>query len=165
MIFLTVGSSLPFDRLVRMIDDAVVDASIEEEVFGQIGGGSYTPRGFAFTRFLGKQRYNECFDRATAIISHAGIGTISHALKLSKPILVMPRQKALRELVDDHQLMTAERFSDLGHVLAFSSHIELMNQLPAFGHFQPKVRRPNVEGISAVVNDYLNGLVSTNHKR
>jgi UDP-N-acetylglucosamine transferase subunit ALG13 len=72
----------------------------------------------------------------------------------------MPRQKALRELVDDHQLVTAAKFAALGHVLAFSSLSDLMEQLPALGHFRPKVRQPNVGGVAAAIGDYLTGLVS-----
>jgi beta-1,4-N-acetylglucosaminyltransferase len=121
MIFLTVGSVLPFDRLVRLIDAAVEDSIIKDEVFAQIGSGNYMPRRLEYARFIGKRQYDEFLSRSTAIISHAGIGTISSALKLNKPILVMPRRMANREHVDDHQLMTARTFSALGHVLTFSN--------------------------------------------
>jgi UDP-N-acetylglucosamine transferase subunit ALG13 len=163
MIFLTVGSSQPFDRLVRLIDDAVRDSTIEDEVFAQIGRGGYIPRRLEFARFLGKQQYNEYVDKAAAIISHAGIGTISCALKANKPILVMPRQKALRELVDDHQLMTAAKFASLGHVLTFSNRGELMEQLVALEYFRPTERKPNAEGIATVIGEYLKGLISASH--
>jgi UDP-N-acetylglucosamine transferase subunit ALG13 len=160
MIFLTVGSALPFDRLVRLIDDAVGESIIEDEVFAQIGSGSYVPRRLECVRFLEKRQYDECFNRATAIISHAGIGTISCALKLNKPILVMPRRKANRELVDDHQLTTARKFSALGHVLTFSDRSELAEQLVALRRFRPSPRKPNVEGIAAVIGEYLKELSS-----
>jgi UDP-N-acetylglucosamine transferase subunit ALG13 len=161
MIFLTVGSSLPFDRLVRLIDDAVGESAIEGEVFAQIGRGGYTPRRLEFTRFLGSQEYDEYFSKASAVICHAGIGTISCALRLNKPALVMPRRKAMHELVDDHQLLTARKFAALGHVLTFSNRSELMEQLASLGNFRPKERKPNVEGIATMIGDYLTGIVST----
>ena len=160
MIFLTVGSVLPFDRLVRLIDDAVEDSIIENEVFAQIGSGSYVPRRLEYVRFLEKRQYDDCLNRATAIIGHAGIGTINCALKLNKPILVMPRRRENRELVDDHQLMTARKFSALGHVLTFSDRSELIEQLVALGRFQPSPRKPNVEGIATVIGQYLTALSS-----
>lgn len=38
------------------------------------------------------------------------MGTIIGALTIGKPILIVPRQKALNETRNDHQLGTAERF-------------------------------------------------------
>jgi UDP-N-acetylglucosamine transferase subunit ALG13 len=165
MIFLTVGSSQPFDRLVRLIDEAVVDSTIEDEVFAQIGRGRYVPQRLEFTSFLGKQQYDEYFNKASAIISHAGIGTISCALRLNKPILVMPRRKAMRELVDDHQLMTARTFAALGHILSFSSRSELVEQLAALGHFRPTERKPNVEAVATAIGGYLAELISARGQR
>ena len=55
-------------------------------------------------------------DSADAIIGHAGIGTIITALQLAKPLLVMPRQGALRETRNDHQLATARRFCNFPSV-------------------------------------------------
>jgi UDP-N-acetylglucosamine transferase subunit ALG13 len=160
MIFLTVGSTQPFDRLVRLIDESVAESIIEAKVFAQIGRGSYVPQRIEWARFLGKQQYDEYFGKASAIISHAGIGTISCALRLNKPILVMPRQKVMHEHVDDHQLMTAEKFAALGHVLTFSDRSELMQQIACLDTFRPSERRPNVEGIANVIGDYLTRLVA-----
>jgi UDP-N-acetylglucosamine transferase subunit ALG13 len=46
MIFLTVGTQFPFDRLVRAVDEAFDNGAIDEEVFAQIGETSYRPRNF-----------------------------------------------------------------------------------------------------------------------
>ncbi len=59
---------------------------------------------------------------ATAIVAHAGMGTILTALEMGKPLLVMPRRAALGEHRNDHQLATASRFAELGRVkVAFST--------------------------------------------
>ena len=52
----------------------------------------------------------------TAIVAHAGMGTILTALEIGKPLLVMPRRAALGEHRNDHQLATARRFADLGEL-------------------------------------------------
>ena len=158
MIFLTVGSSLPFDRLVRLIDSAVGDGLFDQEVFGQIGAGRYEPNHCRFVRFLAKHDYDDMFRKASAIVSHAGIGTISAALKTQKPILVMPRRKEHGELVDDHQTLTAERFAALGHVLAFSDRNGLEEGLRHLADFVPARRSPNVEGIACEIGSFLNQL-------
>ena len=85
---------VPFDRLVRLIDDAVSERLIKEPVFAQIGNGRYIPNNFEFARMLSRTQFDAHFNRASAVIGHAGIGTIGAALKIRKPLLVMPRSKA-----------------------------------------------------------------------
>ncbi|MBX3707332.1 MAG: hypothetical protein KF911_11945 [Pseudomonadales bacterium] len=158
MIFLTVGSALPFDRLVEMVDRAVGDGVVREEVFAQVGAGRYRPLHCEFVDFLARPEYEARFAQASAVVSHAGIGTIATALKAGKPIMVMPRKKVHGELVDDHQALTAERFAALGHVLAFSTRAEFeagMRRLPGF---VPAPRHANAEGVARAIGTLLNQL-------
>lgn len=155
MIFLTVGSALPFDRLVQMVDDILPSLKLHEPVFAQIGRGRYIPKHFEYIDFLPKIEFDKAFEQASFVISHAGIGTIGIALRTRKPILVMPRQEAFGELVDDHQMLTARKFETLGHILAFSTPEELVSKMSAVHEFAPKVRRANVEGISFVIEEFL----------
>jgi beta-1,4-N-acetylglucosaminyltransferase len=155
VIFLTVGSALPFDRLVQMVDEAAPMLSASESVFAQIGRGQYKPRHFEYVDFLSKVEFDRAFERASLVISHAGIGTIKNALYASKPILVMPRQKVFGELVDDHQVLTAHRFEEMGHLLAFSTREEFSAKIANAHNFSPKPRRANAEGISAAIGAFL----------
>ena len=95
MIFVTVGTSFPFDRMVRALDDSVADGKIDSELFGQVGIGGYHPRSFESVETLDKKIFDEYFKNAEAIIAHAGMGTITMALEQDKPILVMPRLKKI----------------------------------------------------------------------
>lgn len=155
MIFLTVGSALPFDRLVKLVDDIVPTLKLDQPLFAQIGQGRYRPRHFKYTDFLPKAEFDNTFDQATLIISHAGIGTIGMALRANKAILVMPRQKAFGELVDDHQFLTAQKFETLGHVLSFSSPEEFTTKMDVSRSFIPRKRFANVEGISNAIEALL----------
>jgi len=112
MIFLTVGSELPFDRLVKVADEWSARHP-ENRVFGQIndpGPTGYRPSHFEWCTFLTPEDYTTHFDRADMIISHAGMGSIINALSMAKPILVMPRLAQYREHRNDHQLATATKF-------------------------------------------------------
>lgn len=160
MIFVTVGSALPFDRLVKLIDDAVADGLITVPVFTQIGSGTYTPRHCKYVRVLSRSQYDSHFERATAVISHAGIGTITAALKARKSLLVMPRLPDFGELVDNHQLNTAKRFAALGHVLLFEDRSGLIANLARLADFTPEARHPNIEGVAVVIGRYLSELVA-----
>ena len=115
MIFLTLGTQLPFDRLVRALDDWCAATGQGGEVTAQIpdpGARGYRPRSFAWTGWMAPEAYEATAREAAAIVSHAGMGTIITALTLGTPLLIMPRRAALGEHRNDHQLATAWRFAD-----------------------------------------------------
>lgn len=112
MIFLTTGTQLPFDRLVRALDDWVEVANPSCEIFGQVlpdRHDPYVPKSFRPVERLSPTEYAEVFDRARLIVSHAGMGTILTALTQGKQICVMPRQVKYKEHRNDHQLATIEK--------------------------------------------------------
>jgi UDP-N-acetylglucosamine transferase subunit ALG13 len=107
MIFVTVGTQLSFDRLIVAVDAWSRD-NPGEEVFSQIGPGTFKPKYGKFEEFLQPDKANELFQRADLIVAHAGMGSILTALKYRKPILVLPRRASLWEHRNEHQLATAK---------------------------------------------------------
>lgn len=142
MIFVTVGTQLPFDRLVAAVDEWAA-AGEDREVFAQIGPSSLRPRHIAYEQFIAPAECSERMRAASAIVAHAGMGTILTALELGKPLLVMPRRAALGEHRNDHQLATVRRFSELGNVKAAFDEHELPGQLDELdrGAGQPCISR------------------------
>jgi UDP-N-acetylglucosamine transferase subunit ALG13 len=106
MIFVTVGAQMPFDRLVRAVDEWAGD-SRRGDVFAQIGPSGYRPRHLQYAQFINPLQYEDAVTLADVIVSHAGMGTIITALERGKPILVMPRRGDLGETRNDHQVATA----------------------------------------------------------
>ncbi len=109
MIFLTIGTHEPFDRLVRAVDEWCAAAGTGALVFGQIAGphpGGYQPRNFQWVARLDPQDYERRIAEARLIVSHAGMGSILTALHHAKPIVVMPRRGHLHETRNDHQFTT-----------------------------------------------------------
>jgi UDP-N-acetylglucosamine transferase subunit ALG13 len=115
MIFVTVGTDLPFDRLVRVVDSWAAETG-RDDVFAQIGEGGWEPSHIAFTHFLQPPEFVERFKSASMVISHAGMGTILSALHYGKPILVMPKRASLREHRNEHQLATARHMKETASV-------------------------------------------------
>lgn len=109
MIFATVGAQMGFDRLIRAVD-AWAAQHPETPVFAQIGPGDYTPEHCEWTRFIEPADFRTRVDGATAIVGHAGMGTIITALQHGKPVVIMPRKGDMQETRNDHQVATAERF-------------------------------------------------------
>ncbi len=111
MIFLTIGTQEPFDRLVRAVDAWA--ATHETPVFGQLGAlkpDSHRPAHFPWAQFVHADEYQARLDACDMLVAHAGMGSIISALSWGKPILIMPRRASLGEHRNEHQLATAEKF-------------------------------------------------------
>ncbi len=155
MIFVTVGSMFPFDRLVRAMDEHVAAGRITDEVVAQIGSGSYEPKHLRFERFMEKQPFEHLLHTADCIVSHAGIGSIATALAHDKPMLVMPRLKRHGEHVNDHQVATAKKYAELGHVLVAYDADEIVPVLSRLSQFRPAPRVVNTVGVAERVGRFL----------
>jgi UDP-N-acetylglucosamine transferase subunit ALG13 len=113
VILVTVGSQLPFCRLLRAVD-AWCAANGRSDVIGQIGAvgpDHYRPKHFKYDPFIPPGKFDELTAQADLIIAHAGMGSIIGALRNAKPIVIMPRRASLGEHRNDHQLATASRFA------------------------------------------------------
>lgn len=155
MIFLAVGTQFGFDRLVKAVDQAVEAKIILEPVFAQIGLGKYIPNQIEYVVDLEKEVFDRTLSSCQAIISHAGMGNISLALKANKPLLVMPRRKKYGEVVNDHQVDTARKFEELGHILVAYDESELAEKIKLLKTFIPKPRNPNRQGVIDRISQYL----------
>jgi len=158
MIFLTVGTQFPFDRLVKAVDETVRKNGLDEQIFAQVGDTTYRPRNFEAVSSLEKTKFDKHFNEADSIISHAGMGTITMALEKKKPLLVMPRLKKYGEVVNDHQLDIASRFEKLGYLLVAYCKDDLpekMRQLKTFIHCE---RETQPEAVSERIAQFLKSL-------
>ena len=127
MIFVTIGTQLPFDRLIKIIDELA--PQLNEEVVAQVYQCGFMPKNIRTIDFLAPDEFNTLFDKARLIISHAGMGTILSALQKDKPIIVFPRIAALGEHRNEHQLATANKFKELGSVYVAMNENELRTLL------------------------------------
>ena len=109
MIFLTVGTQLPFERLVSCVDE-FSGVHQDLEIYGQIGSCIYRPRNFVSVKELTIKEFEEKLSEASLIISHAGMGSIITALCNNKPICIMPRRVEYNEHRNNHQVGTALKF-------------------------------------------------------
>ncbi|MFQ3667175.1 MAG: glycosyltransferase [Sphingomonadaceae bacterium] len=111
MIFLSVGTQEPFDRLVRAVDSWAAAAPVP--VFGQLGAlgpESYRPAHMQWAEFIPADQYEARLQACRVMVAHAGMGSIISALTHMKPLLILPRRASLGEHRNEHQLATAEKF-------------------------------------------------------
>ena len=159
MIFMTLGTyPLPFDRLLIAIDEIYGQGLIYDELFGQIGHTDYVPKYFKYTHIMTKESFDDFFIKADTIISHAGMGTISMALDMNKPLLVIPRLAKYNEVVNDHQLGTAHKFEELGHILVAYQVEELSEKFKQLKTFIPIPRTNQADNVASRVKTFLEEL-------
>ncbi|WP_323001170.1 glycosyltransferase [Denitromonas sp.] len=106
-IFLTVGSMLPFDRLVKAMD-RWAGTTPYAEVFGQIGETHYQPINFEFSKMISPSEYRSRLSSCDLVVSHAGMGTVITASEIGRPLIVLPRHPEWAEVTSNHQLATAK---------------------------------------------------------
>jgi UDP-N-acetylglucosamine transferase subunit ALG13 len=155
MIFLTVGTVMPFDRLVQAVDEAVAAGIIKTSVFAQIGETSLRPRNMEYAAVLDKHDFDRKVAEAEYLISHAGMGSITTALERDKRLLVMPRRKRFREHVNDHQVATARKFGALGHVLVAYDAGEIPRRLQEIVSFAPAPRVSQADRVAGRIMQFL----------
>jgi len=158
MIFLTVGTQFPFDRLVKAIDQAAGKNGFNEKIFAQVGTSSYQPCSFDAVPSMEKEVFDRHIHEASAIIGHAGMGTITMAMENQKPLLVMPRLKKYGEVVNDHQVAIAKEFEKLGHILVANTEDEIPETIKQLKSFEPKPRKVQTKAVIDRISKFLNEL-------
>lgn len=157
MIFVTVGTQLAFDRMVRAIDAWAGAASPKPEVFAQIGPTELVPQHLEHKAFVEPGEFAERAGAADAIVAHAGMGSIITALTFGKPIIIMPRRADLGEQRNDHQLATAARFADRPGVMVARDETELPGLLDRLADLRgaepiPEFASP---GLIGAIRDFI----------
>lgn len=125
MIFVTVGTQLPFERLVAAVDNWSGTKSPKPEVLAQVGAGRLDYVNLRSVRTLDGAQYSAAVADAELIIAHAGTGSILTALDYGIPVIVMPRDNRRGEHRDDHQMQTARQLETMGLVSIAWSETEL----------------------------------------
>lgn len=120
MIFITVGTQLPFDRLLEYFDEWRTEVGYTGKVVAQIGEDShFSSPLIEIFKTLSSEQYYYWFCQADGIVSHTGMGSILSCLDHDKRGVFLPRQYALGEHRNDHQLDTAQAFAGKYPTLEF----------------------------------------------
>lgn len=124
MIFVTVGTQLPFPRLIDAMNNWAT--TTDEPVIAQTGPEPGNWPHLDTRKHLTPAEFEDLFSTARVIVAHAGIGTILSAKRLGKPLIIAPRRHALGEHRNDHQMATAAQVGKLPGI-----HVaENMDDLP-----------------------------------
>jgi UDP-N-acetylglucosamine transferase subunit ALG13 len=160
MIFLTVGTEFPFNRLLKAVDDHLERSLYTEEVYAQIGVSQYKPCNMEWIDFLDRDNFEKRIIDSSTVISHAGIGTIIDCLYYKKPLVVFPRLKEYGEIVNDHQLLTAKKFEAMRYIIVAYDIMDLPNCINKAKLFKPPNINSNLRKIISGIDSFINELRS-----
>ncbi|MBN2372459.1 beta(1,3)galactosyltransferase EpsH [bacterium] len=113
MIFVTVGVSQPFDRLIKEVDR--ISKNIPDNMFAQIGRSYYEPGNIPYKRFLSQKEVDDYIEKSRIVITHGGFGSIFGVLSKGKPLISVPKVFELDKTDNDQ--------TDLVRLLEFEGRL------------------------------------------
>lgn len=158
MIFVTVGTQLPFERLVRAVDEWA-GINKHKTVFIQLGETLFHPNNCAFSAFTNPANWEQLFQVSELIVSHAGMGTILKSIEYDKPLILMPRLASLGEHRNDHQVATALKFESYSNIKVVNEVADLLHALdspPISGGVLGQERSINLEILIGEIKKFIN---------
>lgn len=104
MIFVTVGTTGPFDELLQEVDRLAANGLFAEEIICQGGQSAYQMQ--HAKQFVGRNNIGDLIAQSAFVISHGGL-TVIELLRAKKPFVAFPNPR----LADDHQAFFLQQIS------------------------------------------------------
>jgi UDP-N-acetylglucosamine transferase subunit ALG13 len=132
LIFVTVGTEhYPFERLVGWVDGWLAERSDPRVQCVIQHGTSAAPAHAEASSYLEYDHVEKLMRDAAAVVCHGGTGSVMLARHLGKRPIVVPRERARGEHVDDHQVVLARALAARGEVVEARSRRDLHASLDA----------------------------------
>lgn len=128
MIFVTVGSQMPFERMIDIVDQWAGN-NPDVKVVAQVGNSEKQYHNLESHKLLTPSEFDSYVEKCGLMVSHAGMGSILTSREYGKSIVTMPRLSRFKETRNDHQVDTANRLRDLDIVRTFESLEQLSSAI------------------------------------
>ena len=155
MILVTIGTQdKEFKRLLDIIEDAIENDIIKEEVVVQAGSTKYDSKNMKIFDVIPMNEFDKLMKKCDILITHGGVGSIITGLKNNKKIIAMARLKIYKESANDHQLQIIDNFSKEGYLLKLDNNnlAEVLNEAK---HFKPQKFISNTDNMIKLISDYI----------
>ena len=156
MILVTLGTQdKEFVRILDKIDKLINKKIIKEEVIVQAGYTKYKSKNMKVFDYVSKDELEDYIDKASFIITHAGVGTILDCLKKNKKVIAVPRLSKYNEHTNDHQVQIVEEFSKENYILSIYEVDELEDAIKNLKKFKPTKYKSNNKNMVKLVDSYI----------
>ena len=112
--FVTVGTVMPFDRLVKAVEQLQKDGLLPERIVAQVGDGGYHPQGWETHERLSFAQVQAILEQADLVFCHGGTGSLVTGCRAACRVVAMPRAARRGEHYDDHQEEIVTAFAERG---------------------------------------------------
>lgn len=129
LLFATVGATLPFDRLVALVEHAHEAGLLPPEVVVQRGTGGRDVAGVRSVESLPFAEIEALLRRADIVVCHGGTGSLITALREQCHVIAVPRTHARGEHYDDHQSEIVTAFAERGLIQSANTDAEFATAL------------------------------------
>lgn len=144
-----------FTRLLKEIEKNMEDGIIKEEVIVQAGYTKYNSDKMKIFEMIDKEELKKLVDKASLVITHAGVGSISIALGKGKKVIAVPRLSKYSEHVNDHQLDIVNEFANKGYIIGIKDVSELKDAIIKSKDFVPNEYKSNSEKLIKIIEGFI----------
>ena len=138
MIFIATGTqNKQFERIFKIVDNAIEKGYVKEEVIAQTGFTNYNSKNIKCIKFMSDKKLNEYMKDADLVLAHGGIGTITSALSHKRKVFAMARLSMYNEHVNDHQLQIVDKFAALGYIKKITDFDDFVREYKNLKKFKP----------------------------
>lgn len=156
MIFVTVGTQIPFDRLLKSVEKQIELGNIKEKVIAQAGVTNFKSDKMKIVGFIPMDEFKKIIEESKIIICHGGVGTITDGLRNNKVVIACPRLEKFGEAKNDHQKQIVENFGNAGFIIPLLNIKDLDKALEKAKTFKPKMYKSNTNNMINLLENYIN---------
>ena len=159
MILILLGTqNKPYVRILNDVASLIKGKKIKDKVVAQIGCTEYKNDNMTLFDYIKHEDMDELIEKASIVIIHGGVGSITNAVKKGKKVIVAPRYKKYGEHVNDHQLQITKEFVDKGYVLPLYDDKNLVKVLKNLKEFKPKKYESNTDNFKNMIKDLIDNI-------
>lgn len=156
MIFVVLGTQdKPFDRLLKVIDEAVNDGVIKDKIIVQAGETEFSSRNMEIKKMIPMNEFNQLIKDSDLVICHAGYGILSTALEYGKKVLAAARLAEYGEHQNNHQLDILNYYEEKGYIRALRDFSKFNEQYEDMKTFIPKKYSVSFEKLINFLENYI----------
>jgi len=144
-----------FERILKIVDKAIKENIIKDEVVAQTGYTKFTSDDMKCFDFIPDKELTKLIDKADLIITHGGVGSITSALKKNKKVFAMARLECFKEHKNDHQVQIVNKFEELGYIKRITSFDDFVKNYKSIDKFKPKKPKFGNTKILDIVENYI----------
>lgn len=156
MIFVTLGTQdKSFKRVLDILDKAIKEEIIKEEVIVQLGFTKYESENMKLFSYCNTDDFNNYIRNCDLLITHGGVGSIFTGLENDKKVMAIARVKKYKEHTNDHQLDIVESFTEEGYILSFNDYDSFVRSYNEVSDFKPKKYKSNTLNMINLIKGFI----------